>query len=106
MNTQDKKTKNLEAAEAAIDKLAAQGADLVVLPEMFHFLGPDEEKITNAEPIPGPSIDRLQTKGKGEGIFLHCGSILEKDGEQDLQCLGGLQSTGRAGCLLPQDSPL
>ena len=82
MNTQDKKTKNLEAAEAAIDKLAAQGADLVVLPEMFHFLGLDEEKITNAELIPGPSIDRLQRKAKAKGIFLHCGSILEKVGNK------------------------
>ena len=82
MNTQDKKAKNLEAAEAAIDKLAAQGADLVVLPEMFHFLGPDEEKITNAEPVPGPSIDRLQRKAKEKRIFVHCGSILEKDGNK------------------------
>jgi len=82
MNTQDKKAKNLEAAEAAINKLAAQGADLVVLPEMFHFLGPDEEKIANAEPIPGPSIDRLQRKAKEKGIFVHCGSILEKDGNK------------------------
>ena len=53
MNTQDKKAKNLEAAEAAIDKLAAQGADLVVLPEMFHFLGPDEEKIYQCRTHPG-----------------------------------------------------
>jgi deaminated glutathione amidase len=82
MNTQDKKAKNLQAAEAAIDKLAAQGADLVVLPEMFHFLGPDEEKITNAELIPGPSIDRLQRKAKEKGIFVHCGSILEKNGDK------------------------
>ena len=35
---------------------------------------------TNAEPIPGPSIDRLQRKAKEKKIFLHCGSILEKDG--------------------------
>jgi len=39
MNTQDNKENNLKAAEAAIDQLAAQGADLIVLPEMFHFLG-------------------------------------------------------------------
>ena len=82
MNTQDKKSKNVEAAEAAIDRLASQGADLVVLPEMFHFLGPDEEKPVNAEPIPGPTIDRLQKKAKEKKIFLHCGSILEKDGNK------------------------
>lgn len=82
MNTQDNKLRNIEVAEAAVDKLSAQGADLIVLPEMFNFLGPDEDKIANAEPIPGPSIDRLQRKGKEKGIFLHCGSILEKDGER------------------------
>lgn len=80
MNTQDKKSKNVEAAEAAIDRLADQGADLVVLPEMFHFLGPDEEKPENAEPIPGPSIDRLQRKAREKKIYLHCGSILENNG--------------------------
>ena len=80
MNTQDNKAKNLEAAAAAVDKLAGQGADLVVLPEMFHFLGPDEQKPSQAEPIPGPCIDRLQQKAKEKRIFLHCGSLLEKDG--------------------------
>ncbi len=82
MNTQDNKEKNVKAAEAAIDRLAAQGVDLVVLPEMFHFLGTDEEKITHAEPVPGPSIDRLQRKAKEKRIFLHCGSILERDGDK------------------------
>ncbi len=82
MNTQDNKLKNLETAEAAIDRLSAQGADLIVLPEMFNFLGPDEDKIANAEPIPGPSVDRLQRKAKGKGIFLHCGSLLQKDGDR------------------------
>jgi predicted amidohydrolase len=82
MNTQDDKARNLEMAETAIDQLAAQGADLVVLPEMFNFLGLDEDKIINAEPIPGPSIDRLQQKAKEKKIFLHCGSILEKEGDR------------------------
>jgi deaminated glutathione amidase len=82
MNTQNDKVRNQEAAEAAINRLADQGADLVMLPEMYNFLGLDEEKLLNAEPIPGPSIDRLQRKAREKGIFLHCGSILEKDGDK------------------------
>jgi len=82
MNTQNDKARNQQAAEAAINSLADQGADLVMLPEMYNFLGLDEEKLLNAEPIPGPSIDRLQRKAKEKGIFLHCGSILEKEGDK------------------------
>lgn len=82
MNTQNDKAKNQKAAEAAIDRLADQGADLVMLPEMYNFLGLDEEKLANAEPIPGPSIDLLQRRAKEKRIFLHCGSILEKDGDK------------------------
>lgn len=82
MNTQDNKEKNLENAEAYINKLADQGADLVVLPEMFNFLGPDEEKVKNAETIPGNTIDRMKQKAKEKKIFLHCGSILEKKSDK------------------------
>lgn len=82
MNTQNDKAKNQEAAEAAVSRLADQGADLVMLPEMYNFLGVDEEKLANAETIPGPSIDRLQRKAREKGIFVHCGSILEKEGNR------------------------
>jgi nitrilase len=81
MNTQNDKLKNQEAAEAAVDRLADQGADLVMLPEMYNFLGPDEEKLAHAETIPGPGIDRLQLRAREKGVFLHCGSLLERNGD-------------------------
>ncbi len=80
LNSRDDKERNLVAAEAAIDKLAAQGADLVMLPEMVNFLGSDLDNARAAETIPGPSTDRLQAKAREHGVFLHCGSVVESRG--------------------------
>ncbi len=41
LNSRQDKSDNLAAAGEAIDHLAQQGADLVVLPEMFNFHGDD-----------------------------------------------------------------
>jgi len=81
-NTQHDKIKNLAFVEASIDKLADAGADLVTLPETFTFLGSDQEMRDYAEPIDGPSLTRLQNKARDKGLFIHCGSILEKRGDR------------------------
>ena len=44
MNTQDKKQDNLAMAGKLIVELADKGAQLIMLPEYFNFLGPDELK--------------------------------------------------------------
>lgn len=80
LNSRDDKERNLVAAEAAIDKLTAQGADLIMLPEMVNFLGSDLDNARAAETIPGPSTDRLQAKAREHGVFLHCGSVVESRG--------------------------
>lgn len=78
MNTQSDKARNLQVAESGIDRLAKEGADLIVLPETFNYLGPDKDLAVNAEPLDGPSLARLKKKAKDKGIFIHCGSILEQ----------------------------
>ncbi len=40
MNSQDNKSANLAVAGELIDRLAAEGAQLIMLPEYFNFLGP------------------------------------------------------------------
>jgi len=82
MNTKSDKSRNLQVAEAGIDRLVEQGADLITLPETFNYLGPDDELAVNAEPIDGPSLSRLQQKARDKGVFIHCGSILEKRNDQ------------------------
>ncbi|MBA7523605.1 Deaminated glutathione amidase [subsurface metagenome] len=78
MNSRGNKEKNVQKAEKFIDEAAGKGVKVVALPELFNFLGPDEEILSNAENIPGPTIDRIRNKATRYGIYILCGSILEK----------------------------
>jgi len=72
---------NLAKAEAAIAEAAGRGAEIVCLPELF--LGPyfcqkeDTATFDLAEPIPGPSSDRLAAAAKKHEVVV-VGSIFEK----------------------------
>ncbi|MGH2532853.1 MAG: carbon-nitrogen hydrolase family protein [Thermomicrobiales bacterium] len=77
MNSRDEKAKNIETALALIDRAAATGARLVALPEVWTYLGDDEGNRDNAEPAPGPTIERLAERARRHGIYLHCGSVFE-----------------------------
>jgi N-carbamoylputrescine amidase len=72
---------NLTKAEAAIADAAKQKAEVVCLPELF--LGPyfcqreDAALFDLAEPIPGPSSDRLAAAAKKNNVVV-VGSLFEK----------------------------
>src|SRR5512146_1398608 len=53
LNSGDDKAANIAEAEQAITAAARAGARLVVLPELWTYLGPQEGNQRNAEPIPG-----------------------------------------------------
>lgn len=78
MNSRDDKATNLRAAEELIERAAAAGAQMAALPEFFSFLGPMAAVAAQAEPIPGPTVERLQARAQRHGIYLHCGSIAER----------------------------
>jgi predicted amidohydrolase len=82
LNSRQDKSANLASAGAAIDRLAADGVDLVLLPEMFNHLGSDEENARAAETIPGPSTVWAQDRARKHGLFVHCGSVIERRGEK------------------------
>ncbi len=77
MNSRDDKAANLETALALIDRAAGTGARLVALPEVWSYLGSPEGERPNAEPIPGPTMDRLADRARRHGIYLHAGSVQE-----------------------------
>src|SRR5215210_2626522 len=64
LNSGSDKASNVERALALIDRAAADGARLVALPEVWTYLGPDEGNRAQAEPIPGPTIDRLADRAR------------------------------------------
>ncbi len=79
LNSRDDKAANLAAAEAAIARAAEGGAELVALPELWTYLGPDDGHAANAEPIPGPVTERLAALARRHHVILHGGSFLEVD---------------------------
>lgn len=82
MNSRSDKEENLRAAEKLIDRLANQGAALIVLPEYFNFMGPEDMWRENAEELESsPSLARIRQKAVDHKVHIHCGSILERSGE-------------------------
>lgn len=82
MNSRDEKAENLDSAERLIGRLAGQGAQLVLLPEHFNFLGAERHKPENAEELAGSaSLARLRQLAVDHGIHIHCGSLLERAGK-------------------------
>src|SRR5438874_11954797 len=75
------KEANLVKAEAAIRDAAKQGAEVVCLPELFtgpYFCQKEDPALFDlAEPIPGPSSDRLAAAAKANGVAV-VGSLFEK----------------------------
>ena len=72
---------NLAKAEEAIGAAAKQGAQVVCLPELFtgyYFCQKEDASLFDlAEPIPGPSSERLGAAAKKHGVVV-VGSLFEK----------------------------
>lgn len=78
LNPGDDKDANIAAALKGIDQAAGTGARLVMLPEVWTYMGPDDGALTAAEAIPGPLTETLAARARDLGIYLHAGSFLER----------------------------
>ena len=78
MHAGEDKAANIATALTMIDDAAGTGARLVVLPEIWTFLGPSSGQRAAAETVPGELTDRLADRARRHGIYLHAGSILEQ----------------------------
>ena len=77
MNSQDDKAANLERVEGLVAQAAAWGPDLVVLPELWTYLGPRKRHAEVAEPIPGETSELLGRLASRYRFWLVGGSYLE-----------------------------
>jgi predicted amidohydrolase len=79
LNSTADKARNLEVAERLVASAAADGAELVVLPEKWNLLGGAEDLIEGAEAIDaGPTIEAARGWARELGIHLVAGSIAER----------------------------
>ena len=77
MNSQDDVEKNLKNAGKLIDSAVAGGAALVALPEYSSYLS-DHKVVEHAESLEGEIVTFFRKKAKETGVYLHCGSFIEK----------------------------
>jgi predicted amidohydrolase len=78
LNSQDDREVNLRESSRLIEAAAAEGADLAALPELFTYLGPASEHPRIAEPIPGPTTERLSALAARHRMYILGGSFLER----------------------------
>jgi predicted amidohydrolase len=78
LNSTGEKARNLEAAERLVRAAAADGAELVALPEKWNLLAAGEELLAGAEALDGPSLSAARSWAGDLGINLLAGSVSEQ----------------------------
>lgn len=78
MNSSADVAGNLDAAERLVRRAAADGAELIVLPEKWNLLGPGDVIHAGAEALDGPSLSAVGTWGRELGVWVLAGSIAER----------------------------
>src|SRR6476619_6407628 len=82
LNSNADKARNLNAAEGLVRAAAADGAELVALPEKWNLLAGGEELAAGAEDLDGPSLGAARGWARTLGIHLLAGSIGERAEEK------------------------
>lgn len=80
LNSNEDKQRNLATADRLTRAAAADGAELVLLPEKWTALGSHEDYVRAAESLdePGPAIEWARQTARELGIDLVAGSISER----------------------------
>jgi predicted amidohydrolase len=81
LNSTSEKARNVSAAERLVRDAAADGAELVALPEKWNLLASGEEMAAGAEPLDGPTLSAARGWARELGIHLLAGSISERGPE-------------------------
>jgi deaminated glutathione amidase len=78
LNSTSDKARNLGAAESLVRAAAADGAELIALPEKWNLLAGGEELLAGAETLGGPSLTAARAWALDLGIHLLAGSVSEQ----------------------------
>jgi predicted amidohydrolase len=78
LNSTEDTDRNFSTAERLVRAAAADGAELVVLPEKWTVLGTPEQLEAGAQSLDGPAISWARSIARELGIDLVAGSIVER----------------------------
>ena len=73
---------NVALAERLLGEAADGDADLAALPEVFTYLGSSAGRAAAAEPVPGPTTERLGAIAGARHMWVLGGSVIEDAGER------------------------
>jgi predicted amidohydrolase len=83
LNSTGDKGRNLATAERLVRAAAADGAEIVALPEKWSLLAGGEELLAGAEPLDGPTLSATRGWARELGVHLLAGSVSERgEGEK------------------------
>ena len=82
LNSTGEKSRNVATAERLVRAAAADGAELVALPEKWNLLAGGRELLTGAEALDGPTLSAARGWARQLGIHLLAGSVSERAGEK------------------------
>jgi predicted amidohydrolase len=82
LNSTADKGRNLDTAERLVRAAAADGAELVALPEKWSLLAGGRELLEGAEALDGPALSAARGWARELGIFLLAGSVTEQAGDR------------------------
>ena len=77
MTSGAEKAKNLDVATRLLRKAAESGAQFAGVPENFAWMGPEPERLENAEPLDGPTLSTMATLAREFRMTVLAGSVLE-----------------------------
>ena len=81
LNANGSRQQNVDKAVQMVEQAAVAGAKLIVLPELFNGYGDLAPVIEQAEPLPGPTSERLRQCAVQHGVWLVGGSICEQSNQ-------------------------
>jgi deaminated glutathione amidase len=82
LNSTADKPANLASAERLVRAAAANGAELIGLPEKWTVLGSPEDLRANAEPLDGPALRAVAEWARELDVVILAGSITEEGPER------------------------